>query len=244
MTHIITAVTKDSILMASDTRLNYHEEIEEDGNTYQLIKLTADCIRKTFYLEKANLGIQFIGIGYLLDGTSRYPLSHFLPKLEKKIKRKQGIKLRIKIVLNNLKEITNVGNTGNYVNGVISGIENNTMYICTFNTFNKNNNLDIKEVKCGQFVDSEKIIDKLENNEELIINQINETIENSSKNKPQSIGDEVEILKITKNGALYIKEGKNLFYGDQKELFNLFQTDLSRINGKILNPPIKEKINL
>jgi len=47
--------------MASDTRLNYNEKIEENGEKYILIKLIADCCRKTFYLPKAKMGIQFLG---------------------------------------------------------------------------------------------------------------------------------------------------------------------------------------
>ena len=31
MTQIVTVITKDSIFMASDTRLNYNEEVEEKG---------------------------------------------------------------------------------------------------------------------------------------------------------------------------------------------------------------------
>jgi hypothetical protein len=244
MTHIITAVLKDSILMASDTRLNYHDVIEKNGFKYQVIKLTADCTRKTFYLKKAKLGIQFIGIGYLKEGASKYHLSHFLPKLETGIKNKQGIKLKIKIILNNLREITTQGDDGNYVNGIISGFENNNMYIATFNTFNSEDPLEIINVKEGVFVDSENKIQGIDKKEQLVINQIYDAINYSSKNKPESIGNDIEILKITKNSAKYIKQGSNLFYGNQEELFELMRNNISKINGKILNPPVIQKIDL
>jgi len=244
MTQIITAVLKDSILMASDTRLNYHEIEEKNNEKYQVIKLVADCTRKTFYLKKAKLGIQFIGIGYLKDGTQKHHLSHFLPKIESGIKKKQGIKLKIKIILNNLNQITTQGDEGNFVNGVISGFDGNHMYIATFNTFNSDDDLNITEARQGMFVDSEKGIKEIDKKETLAIDQICKTISDSSKNKPESIGEEVEILKITKKEGKYIKEGNELFYGDQKELFELMKNDLLKIKGEILKPPVVLKINL
>ncbi len=80
--------------------------------------------------------------------------------------------------------------------------------------------------------------------EKSAINEIIETIQNISEKKPHLIGDEIEILKITKNSAEYIKEGKKLFYKTQDELIENFKNNLSLINEKTLSLSVKEKINL
>jgi len=250
MTHLITIATKRFILMASDTRLNYHEETIENGQKYILIKLVADCCRKIFFLNKIKIGIQFIGIGYLQENDGKkYHLSHFLPLLQNGIKQEDEINFKFKKIYENLRKITTPGDTGNYVNGVMAGFYKNTPYIATFNTFNKDDSLDIYHVHDNiSFVDSEKILDleklKQLKTEKEIIEEINDTIKLSSKNKPHLIGEEVEILKITNKEANYIQESKNLFFGNYDELMFYFKNNLFAINGQILTSPIKEKINL
>lgn len=245
MTQIVTVITKDSIFMASDTRLNYNEEVEENGEKYMIIKLVADCYRKTFYLPKVKIGIQFLGIGFLKDKDKRYSLEHFLPKLEIGIKGTEGINFRMKKVFENLKKITTIGNTSNFINGVMGGFYKNKPYIGTFNTFIKNGDLEIKKAQSGNLCDSEKILQNISNKtEKCIIKDIRNTIVSGSKRKPHLIGEEVEILKITQKKANYILKGKKLFSGTQEDLFNRLASDLLSLNGKLLNPIIKEKIIL
>jgi len=249
MTHLITVATKRFILMASDTRLNYHEESIENGQTYMLIKLVADCCRKTFFLNKIKIGIQFIGIGYLRGNDwKKYHLSHFLPLLQNGIKQEDEINFKFKKIYENLRKMATPGDTSNYINGVMAGFYRNTPYIASFNTFNKDDSLGIYPVYNISFVDSEQILDleklKQLKTEKEIIEEINNAIKLSSKNKPHLIGEEVEILKITNEEANYIQESKNLFFGNYDELMFYFNNNLSAINGQILPSPIKEKINL
>ena len=245
MTYLITTVTNKSILLASDTRLNYHQEIMENGEKYQLIKVIADCCRKTFFLEKAKVGIQFIGIGYLKDyDGKKYHLSYFIPRIEKGIKENDKIQNKFQKIYSNLRKITTSGDTSNFVNGTMAGYFENKPFIATFNTFNTNDKLKIIKARPGSFIDSEKRLQRISILESDAINEIIKIIQNTSKEKPHLIGDEVEILRVTKNKAKYIREAQNLFYGTQDELIENFKNNLSLINGKFLDPPVKEKINL
>jgi len=242
MTQIITAITENSIILASDIRLNYREEIEEEGRKYQIYKIIADCCRKTFYLDKAKVGIQFIGIGYLKAGDESYHLSYFLPKIQEGIKGKQKIKLKMKIIFNNLKKITTKGDSNNFVNGVMAGFSGNKIFIGNFNMYN--DEIEIKEAKNRNFIDSEKIIENLSNNKDAVLIQIDNSIKEGSKRKPHLIGSKYEVLEITKKDSRYILENERLFSGTKKELFEKFKDDLQSINGQILNPPIKERLNV
>ena len=65
--------------MGSDTRLSYFNDIKLNGVRYQEITAIADCIRKTFYILSAQVGINFLGIGYFedyeLNDNNKYPFS-------------------------------------------------------------------------------------------------------------------------------------------------------------------------
>lgn len=243
MSQIITAITKDSILMASDTRLNYHKIKEKDNLKYQVTECIADCCRKTFFLPKAKIGIQFIGIGYLEEKNSKNHLSYFLPKLEEGIKGTEGIKFRMKNIYKNLKKITDFNNLENYVNGIMAGFYKNNSYIGAFNTYVSGEELKIIKTRTGSFVDSENRLKKISMVEEKTIDKIVDIIKKCSSEKSYLIGEEIEILKISLNNAEYIKQGKNLFCGTQKELLDKLQNNPSSINGKKLIPPVWSKIN-
>ena len=243
MTHLITSITEKSILMASDTRLNYHNEgVGENGEKYMVIRQVADCCRKTFFLESAKIGIPFIGIGFLEDGDKRYHLSHFLLDIEANVLATDNIELRMEQVFKNLKKITTEGDIGNYVNGVMAGYSNDDPFIATFNTFN--GNLNIKKVQSGDILDSEKKLTGSQDSQVKIIEQINDAIKHTSMLKPHLVGKEVEILKITKHKAEYIQEAKKLFSGSQEKLLKDFRENPSKINGKILESPVVEKLNV
>lgn len=232
--------------MASDTRLNYHSEKIMNGEKYQEIKCVADCCRKTFLLQRARMGIQFIGQGYLSESNQKYHLSYFLPKIESGASYRQGIQFRMKTIFANLKKITTPGDTGNYANGIMAGFHKEKPYIGTFNTFNYEQRLEIKKVKNGDFVDSEKILQNLKSSIEEVKSQIENAIKTSSRNKPHLIGDEIEILLLHSNwnDVRYLHSGKKLFYGTKEELLEKFKNDIYAINGKILDNPVLEKFNL
>lgn len=121
MTYIITARTKESILMASDTRLDYHHDKVINGEKYQEITAVADCIRKTFFIDKAKIGIQFLGIGYFPDTDGeKYPLSYFISKIYSK-KYGKNFKTNAQTIFDFFKEISKKGDTGQYVKGIMSG---------------------------------------------------------------------------------------------------------------------------
>lgn len=239
MTYIITVRTKESILMASDTRLDYHHDKIINGEKYQEITATADCIRKTFFINKAKVGIQFLGIGYFPADGEKYPLSHFISELYGK-KYGKDFETNARTIFNFFKEISKEGDTGQYVKGIISGFsKNNKSYVCTFNTYN--NDFEIKEFNEGQFVDSENNINIFPHTEPETIEEINKRIKAKSVEKYWNIGGPVEILKITHRGGVFIQENKNLFYGTQKELENYFNNDIRKIDGQVLQTPYLEK---
>lgn len=226
--------------MASDTRLNYHYDIEINGEKYQKIVAVADCIRKTFFIKKAKLGIQFLGIGYFADADGeKRPLSYFISKLYTKEYGK-NFKINAKIIFDFLKTISKEGSTGKYIKGIMSGFSiDNKSYICTFNTYN--NDFEIKGFNVGQFVDSENNTNTFPVTDSEAIEEINKRINEASEKKYWKIGGPVEILKISRKEGIFVQENTKLFDGTQKELVSYFKNDISKINGHILKKPYLEK---
>lgn len=237
MTHIITVANNDSIFMGSDSRLNYFEDKVIKGEKYQEIKAYADCIQKTFFINSLNIGVQFLGIGYFLDNGEKYPLSHFINKLEEK--KSTSIENSFKITFDFFKELSEVNNTGQYVKGIMSGIDgNNLKKVCVFNTFN--NDFRIQELKARQFIDSEDIQRGFQLDENKIIQEIKKRIEEKSKEKWWTIGGDLTLLKINRDKSEYVLKSNN-FTGSQKELIDCFNNNLAKIKGHVINPSRLEK---
>jgi hypothetical protein len=243
MTYIITAKCKESIIMASDSRLNYHGDVNINGILYQEIKAIADCIQKTFYINKAKIGIQFLGIGYFpIEDGSRQPLSYFIKKLEA-LEYDYSMQNRFAKINDFFKRICIEGNVGQYVKGIMIGFYNGKSFICTFNTFN--NQYEVKPFLDGQFVDSENNKHQFSIIESEAIDEIKNRINKASEQNPWSIGGTIDILKIKQDGSYeFIEKNNNIFEGTQEELIHCFNNNITRIKGIIINPPRLEKYNL
>ena len=231
--------------MASDSRLNYHhEEIDNStGERFQVIEATADCIRKTFVIDPLNIGIQFIGIGYFPENGVKYPISHFLSRLAAGIVEADSIVIKFQKIYGNLKQFTQVSNTGQYVNGVMTGYENGHPYIATFNTFI--DDFKVNSCKVGTYVESESCKDERPIHRDNAINYINEKISKVSKRRPQDVGGPIEILEIKPNSSnSWLQENPKIFNGNLEQLIDKWQNDPEEIGGIYLNPPVKQKLNL
>jgi len=243
MTYIITAKTPNSILMSSDTRLNYFNDVELDGVRYQKVTAIADCIRKTFYITSAQVGINFLGIGYFEDkelgNTNKYPLSHFIQKLNSH-KIDGSIKDKFQYIFKYFISISESHNTGQYVKGVMTGYYKGVSYFCMFNTYD--NTFDYGEIPIDGFVDSENNKNLFPKDRQNIIKEIDKRIKQKSIEKPYYIGDDIEIMELLPNGTFkYIQESNHIFNGTHQELVNNFNTDIDEINGRIINPPVLQK---
>ena len=241
MTYIITSRTNDSILMASDSRLNYFNDKIIDGKRCQEIVAIADCIEKTFFIESAAIGIQFLGIGYFPDNGENYPLAHFKAKLEK-LDYDKDFNKDSRRIFNFLSEMSIVNNTGQYVKGIMTGFKNEISFVATFNTFN--NEYNIQQLFQGNFIDSENNKNQLPVNEQEAIIEIKNRITEKEKEKWWTIGGPIDILKITNNSFEFIEKNKSTFNGNQNELIDNFKNNISHINGKVLETPKIEKYNL
>ncbi|OGS20066.1 MAG: hypothetical protein A3J83_03595 [Elusimicrobia bacterium RIFOXYA2_FULL_40_6] len=221
--------------MGSDTRLSYFNDIEQNGVLCQQIAAVADCIQKTFYIRNARLGIHFLGIGYFPDNTKSYPLSHFVDKLEQ-LTYTANIKNDCTAIFNYLIKLSKKGNTGQYIKGNMSGFSKGKAYICTFNTFN--NQFNIQEFHIGNFVDSENDKTPFPSKRGEAIKEINTRIENKSQVQPWDIGGPVEILEIDKHNSFnFIQKNENTFSGAKDELVYCFNNDIKKINGTLIDPP-------
>jgi len=225
MTYIITLAGKDSIYMASDSRMNYFKDKVVDGEKYQEVLAIADGIKKTFFIKKLKIGIQFLGIGFFPDGDSKYPISHFIRKLENK--KSSSIDESFKLVFNFFKDLSIKGNTGQYVKGVMSAIEGQDKKICLFNTFN--NDFRVMKLMQGKFLDSENNQENFSLNEDKILEELEERIIKKSKEKWWTIGGEITLLKLTKDSFNFLL--------DFEEKFNSF----SEIKWDRINPPKLDK---
>ena len=245
MTYIISTITSEGILMASDSRLNYHnEEVDNStGERFQVIVATADCIRKTFVIDPLNIGIQFIGIGYFPENGVKYPISHFLPSLAAGIVEDDSIIIKFQKIYGNLKQLTQVGNTGQYVNGVMAGYENGIPFIATFNTFIDDFKVNSYEV--GAYVESESCNDERQKARDKAIDYINEKIFKVSERRPQDVGGPIEILEIKSNASnSWLQENPKIFNGNLDQLIDKWRTDPDTIGGVFLNPPVRQKLSV
>lgn len=226
--------------MASDTRLNYFNDRVIDGNKYQEIVAIADCIQKTFFLKKAGVGIQFLGIGYLLDGNEKYPISHFYPKLEG-LGYVKNFRVNCSKIFEFFSSVTQKGDTGNYVKGVMAGFKQTKAYVCLFNTFN--NDFRVQELLVGQFIDSEGNGVQLSPQEETAKGEIVSRIKDRSKIKWWTIGDVVEILKITEKEGDFILKSSSISNLPFSELIEKLRASPELLSGRIIQPPHYEKYN-
>lgn len=243
MTYIITIRTPNSILMASDTRLNYFHDVELNGVRYQKITAIADCIRKTFYISSAQVGINFLGIGYFeddeLNDNNKYPLSHFIQKLNNQTINGSYTD-KFNFIYQYFVSLSECQNTGQYVKGIMTCFNNDSSYICTFNTYD--NTFDISELQIGNFVDSENNRNSFPSNRQSIITEINNRIQQKSIEKPYYIGGPIEIIKLLSDSTFqYIRESNYIFNGTHQELVNCFNTNINKINGRIINPPVLQR---
>ena len=227
--------------MASDTRLNYHNDIVINGKKCQEIVAIADCIQKTFFIRKANIGIQFLGIGYFADGQEKYPLSHFLNNLDK-LSYVKNFKANCRNIYDFLKEISNEGDTGNYVKGVMAGFMKKKSFVCLFNTFN--DSIEVKELGVGQFVDSEKNSAPISSVTDDAKNEIVRRIQAKSKVKWWNVGGQVEVLSITNKKAEFLLKSSAIFNGNMTDLIGKLRFNPESINGRIVSPPHIEEYNL
>lgn len=244
MTYIISSVTDKGILMGSDTRLNIHDiETEPNsGEQFQLIRATANCMRKTFLIKKFGIGIQFIGIGYFNHNNEKYPLSYFIESFISDIEESDNLETKFLKIFEKITELTQEKNTSQFVNGIMTGYEDIIPHICTFNTFE--NDCQISKCNVGSHVESGS-----HNNENPIerdksIEYIKNKIEEVSSNRPFDVGGDVEILEISSNGTCkWIQESNSIFNGSHTELINKFNTNPVEIDAVIFPIPHREKIN-
>lgn len=227
--------------MASDTRLNYHNDKIINGEKCQEIVAIADCLQKTFFIKKAKIGIQFLGIGYFADGTEKYPLSHFLDKIEE-LQFVKNFKTNCRTIYDFLKKISTEGDTGNYVKGIMAGFAKKKSTACIFNTYN--GEFSLKELNVGNFIDSEGNGTTISSNTDIAKKEIIERIKERSRDKWWNIGDQVEILAITEKGANFILKSSSIFNGNMTSLIEKLRFSPESINGHIISPPRIEKYDL
>lgn len=245
MTYIISSVTDKGILMGSDTRLNIHdvEKSPLTGEQFLVIRATADCIRKTFILKNIGIGIQFIGIGYFTHNNEKYPLSFFIDSFTSDIEKYDSLEMKFSKIFKKIKELTQEGNTSQYVNGVMTGYEDEIPYICTFNTFE--NDFNITKCSVGGHVESGSHNGLIPSEKEKSIEYINKKIQEVSIKQPYDVGGKIEIIEIKSNGeCFYIQESNSIFHGSHSELINKFNTNLNEISGVIFPKPHRIKLNL
>jgi|TARA_B110000914_G_C15411566_1_gene422100 hypothetical protein len=227
--------------MASDTRLNWHKTETVEGKNYQVILATADCIRKTFFIESLNVGVQFMGIGYFDDGGEKYPLSHFIEKIKNSVDTSLSCEDKLMAIFEELKSMSQVGDHGQYVKGVLAAYDGAVPKIVYFNTFN--NDFDFIAAQPGTKLEKLSKNDTLYLDREEAINYINSRINEISVSQPWDVGGDIEILEIKDESKFgYIQECQSLYRGSQSELLNLIRTDINKINGEILTPPHRQEI--
>jgi hypothetical protein len=205
-----------------------------NGVRNQEILATADCIQKTFFISSAKIGIQFLGIGYFSDNGDKFPLGHFISKLEN-IAYKGDFKTDAQLIYDFFNNMSQANDTGQYVKGIMTGFENGTAFISTFNTYNDDYNF--QQLQIGNQVDSEGNNELIPNSTFEAVIDIKDRIKKKETEKWWNIGGTIDILKITPNTHEFIEKNDNVFNGSQSELIYNFQNNLSGINGKIFNIP-------
>jgi len=220
--------------MASDSRLNYFNDKIIDGIKYQVITAIADCIQKTFFITSANIGIQFLGIGYFPDNGDNYPLSHFINKLEE-LEYENDFMTNSRKIFDFFNDLSNENDTGQYVKGIMTGFNEDIAYVSTFNTFNNENNS--QQLFNGNQVDSEGNNNPIPDDEPSAIIEIKRRIQEKEDEKWWSIGGPIDILKITSDSFEFSEKNVNVFNGSQRLLIENFQNDIDSIQGRILREP-------
>jgi hypothetical protein len=231
MTYIITKRTEDSILMASDSRLNYFIDKDINGIKHQEIVATADCVQKTFFIKKANIGIQFLGIGYFPENDEKYPLSYFIKRIGN-LDFKNDFGLDSKRVFDFFNQLSNENDTGQYVKGIMTGFQNKKAFITNFNTFI--GDFEFQELDIGGQIDSEKNSELISTDRNDAVLEIKNRIKLKEENSWWNIGGEIDLLEITENSSNFIERNNTVFNGSQKELIDRFQNDILSIKGRIL----------
>ncbi|MCK4647619.1 hypothetical protein KAT24_01665 [Candidatus Pacearchaeota archaeon] len=221
MTYTITIANEDSIYMASDSRMNYFKDKEINRERYQEIMAIADGIQKTFFIENLNVGIQFIGVGFLPEGNKKYPISYFIEKL--KNKEGSSAENNFKMIFNFFKDLSRAGNTGQYVKGVMSAVDLGKKKVCRFNTFN--NSFEITELQKGNYLDSEGVNGNFGQDEASIIKEIERRINLKSQEKYWFIGGNITLLKITEDSFNFLMNFEEDF------------DNFNQIRWNVLNPP-------
>lgn len=245
MTYIISTVTESGILMGSDTRLNIHniETNPTTGEQFQIINAVADCMRKTFMIKEFGIGIQFIGIGYFNVNNEKYPLSYFIPSFSSDLKTTDSLETKFSKIFKKIIDLTQEKNTSQFVNGIMTGYEDDIPYICTFNTFE--NDFQITKCSVGCHVESGNHNNENPVEKDKSIEYIKSKIKEVSSTRPQDVGGTIEILEIKSNGECsWIQESSSIFHGSHSELIDRFNNNPKEISGTIFPIPFRQKIDL
>lgn len=93
MTFLITIVTKERIIMASDSRGKwYHDVRNEQGIVVgESIKAIFDCMYKTLWLKHHKVGIQSIGLGLWPKGNEEYQISEMIEEFRTTLNEKDDV---------------------------------------------------------------------------------------------------------------------------------------------------------
>ncbi len=228
MTHLITFASRDSIYMASDSRMNYFKDREINGEKYQEIIAVADGIQKTFFIENLKIGIQFLGAGFFPEGNKKYPLSYFIEKLRSK--KSYSVEENFKTIFDFFKNLSVEKDTGQYIKGVMCAIDSGNKKVCLFNTFNTD--FRVVELHEGNGIDSEEMEGDFGKNEVDITKEIKRRINIKSKEKWRYIGGDITLLKIEEDSFCFL-----LNFNESFKSFN-------EIKWRIFSHPVLEKYQL
>lgn len=246
MTYIIAYRAKDSILLASDTRLNIYNNTYLDVNQQQKREIVGyvDCAQKTFYLKNANIGIQIQGNGFFPDQGQSYSFDYFAQQIEK-LTFSNSFSENCTGIFNFLNQLQGAQQLDQSVKGIMAGFEGLQSKFCYYNTYN--NDFTISDTRQGSYIDSEEDTSQfgppeprsLLPSKQDVIRGINNRILKASKSKQWCIGGPVDILEIYPHNLYHwIQRMSNPFTGTQDELTYLIQTNIQQIGGVLYSPPL------
>ena len=125
----------------------------------------------------------------------------------------------------------------------MTGYQDNIPFICTFYTYS--DEMDINSYEVGTYVESKPNSEKRPATKTEAVEYINRRISTLSTLSPQDNGGPIEILEIKPNGETYwLQQNNRLFQGPLSELIGLWQNNPDKINGKVLETPIRQKMNV